>query len=193
MTILGLHHIRFAVSDPSGFAHFLVKRFSFQYHGFSSMEEDSEKSLVLRHERAVFVIDKRTNTSGKRSMTNYVNEHAKHSFCKDNVSYPVDTVCDACFQCNNIEEILERVKLSGKGFCLVKSKVNFAINILWQDLPACWKCFLWLNCLLNILDCLFLKNSINIDWDLIMGPILKRTCLTIIMLAALNLFTHEWY
>lgn len=132
MTILGLHHIRFAVSDPSGFADFLVRRFDFQYHGFRSTKENSDIAVVLRHGSAVFVIDKRSGGT-KRLMSN-VNEHAKYSFCKDNVNYPVDTVCDACFQCNNIDEILARVKLSGQGSCLVTSKICDADGTIYYAL-----------------------------------------------------------
>lgn len=120
MHFLGVHHIRFAVGDPSSFSNYLIKRFKFQYYAHRSGSEAVQPAIVLNHNGVVFIVDQRNSEGAVLEK----NENMKYTFCGSNASYPVDTVCDACFQCNNIDEIIKRVKISGKGSCLDRSKIT---------------------------------------------------------------------
>nr|XP_039260424.1 4-hydroxyphenylpyruvate dioxygenase-like protein [Styela clava] len=120
MKYLGIHHIRFAVDNPEQFSRFLIQHFGFQYFAHRLNNPSAQSSIAVKHHSVVFVIDKRNHDNTVLE----VNGNLPNLFLNGNVNYPVDTVCDACFQCNNIDEILERVKTTQKGSCVIRSKVE---------------------------------------------------------------------
>lgn len=105
MSLIGIHHLRYAVENPEDFTQFLISKFGFSYYAIRGKRSDptSPLTIVLKHRAVLFLICQRSQLSSQD-----VNGNEKVQFLGGNLTYPVDTCCDICFKCNNVDEIARK-------------------------------------------------------------------------------------
>ena len=113
---LNVHHIRYAVKNIEKFVQLLQIQLQFQPFAtrsnlsLPSALPNFSETIVLKHQDVVFIIDKRVDL--KDSDVDKVN----NSFLWGNNTYPIDTVCDVCLHCSNIEQIIQKTESYNKDF-----------------------------------------------------------------------------
>ena len=105
--LLNVHHVRFAVKNVNKFVKLLRTQLQFYPYAARIVSSNTsvESTVVLRHQDVIVIIDQREESNELLG---------ENEFCWGNTSYPVDTVCDLCLECSNIDKIVEKSFLYDK-------------------------------------------------------------------------------
>ena len=111
--LLNVHHVRFAVKDINKFVQLLKSQLQFWPYAVRSncSPLESENTVVFRHQDVIFVID-------QRNESNKTIKNQDNILCWGNNFYPVDTACDLCLECSNIEDTIEKAMVYDKN-CMI--------------------------------------------------------------------------
>ena len=108
--LLNIHHVRFAVKDVGKFLQLL--RVQLQFSSFAARCNCSSslrsESMVVKHQDVIFIIDQLEGNCDKND----------RDFCWGNSNYSVNTACDVCLECSDIETTLESASLYDKNCVL---------------------------------------------------------------------------
>lgn len=123
-----LHHISLHVSNVDKVAHEFVSRFRFRV--FAARLTDRAKQLAVHRGSAVFVVNERTPGAPQRLNESRVwspvtAKHHQHFQCLygAHVHYPVDTVCNVCFEVSDVESSSRALRDQGCEFLLPPTEV----------------------------------------------------------------------
>ncbi|XP_051968822.1 4-hydroxyphenylpyruvate dioxygenase-like protein [Xyrauchen texanus] len=111
-----LHHISLHVSNVDKVAHDLVSRF--QFNVFAARLTDRAKQLAIRRGTAVFVLNERAKEP-LQSVNGHLARAAttEHTY-EAHAHYPVDTVCNVCFEVQDVEGSSRDLRDQGCEFIL---------------------------------------------------------------------------
>ncbi|XP_051529577.1 4-hydroxyphenylpyruvate dioxygenase-like protein [Myxocyprinus asiaticus] len=111
-----LHHISLHVSNVDKVAHELVSRF--QFNVFAARLTDRAKQLAFRRGSAVFVLNERANEAQQRVNGHQSRVTAREHLYEAHAHYPVDTVCNVCFEVQDVERSSRDLRDQGCEFIL---------------------------------------------------------------------------
>lgn len=126
-----LHHISLHVSNVDKVAHELVSRFQFRV--FAARLTDRAKQLAVRRGSAVFVVNERARGASQRlnghesrvwsPVTAKHHQHFSAYLYAAHAHYPVDTVCNVCFEVSDVESSSRALRDGGCEFLLPPTEV----------------------------------------------------------------------
>ncbi|KAM9831959.1 4-hydroxyphenylpyruvate dioxygenase-like protein [Neosynchiropus ocellatus] len=125
--LLRLHHIAIHVSNVEKLKNDLISKFKFNF--FASRIDGKYRQLAFKKGAAVFVVNERpyglheevTSEPGSQRMT-----ARKSVRCLYDVLpyYPVDTVCNVCFEVEDVERSFEALRTRGCSFLVPPTVVQ---------------------------------------------------------------------
>ncbi|KAM8889162.1 4-hydroxyphenylpyruvate dioxygenase-like protein [Synchiropus picturatus] len=127
-----LHHITVHVSNVEKLKNDLISKFKFNF--FASRVDDRCRQLAFKKGAAVFVVNERpcglneevASAPGSQRMTARQSTQGKSVRCLYDVSpyYHVDTVCNVCFEVEDVERSFEALRNRGCSFLVPPTVVQ---------------------------------------------------------------------